>query len=136
MLLTEKQITQIYKDFKGKKVSLKSLNKLYKINTEPYIYFLCFIDFYRGGKYDYDGLLTKEEYQKVLKMFEDGKELHLGEVNGKHSDVNADINDMKFFDGSKNIDKQIVEKYIFEHGTHTDLDYFLDHFGCEDELNN
>jgi hypothetical protein len=133
MLLTTAQINRIFKDFSGQPVTLEKLNELYKCKIDNYVYFICKIDFRRGRDYEYDGLLTTNQYEKVMDLFKKYQEIRLGEINGKHSDVTADLNDFSFFFGSCFTDLDIVENYISINGTRTDYDYFLEHFPDEED---
>lgn len=121
--LTKKDINKIYDYWKDKKLDLKEMISMYCSDPSNYIHFKIHIEFKRGSDYDHEGLLTKNEYNYVMENFDNGFELHLGEINGKHSSASADRTDFTF-----SIGDEIVEKYIVENGIYTDICYFSGRF--------
>jgi len=110
------------------------MKKMYGVDSTGFVYFKCYIDFYRGGEYCHEGLLTLDEYYDVIKLFSKKGELYLEEVNGKHSDVSASIDDFKFYNGNCETEKEVVEKYIVENDKQTDFEYFLEGWDVDDQL--
>jgi hypothetical protein len=97
MQLTDSEIQKIYNDFENRSLDLKEMKQRYGIDTGDYhcSYYIN-IEFHRGGHFREKGLLTLEEYIRAEYLLNKNKTLYLGEVNGKHSDVEMDANDISF----------------------------------------
>lgn len=122
MHLTQDQIKVIYYDLKNeKKISLEKLNELYAMNTKDLVYFSIFIESRRGPDYEEEGLISTEEYDRVLKEFEKGSAVRKSEVFGKYADGEFKKEDFKFSTNTKDI-----EDCIMKYGRYYNDDYFED----------
>ncbi len=132
-MLTKKDAEKVYEYAKNN--TLEAFIKEYCVNDiKDVIYFKCYIPFKRGTDYEFDGLITRERYNKINKYFDCGHELSLGEINGKHSEGMADRSDFTFRFGDNVKDKSFIEQYIVTYGYLFSDNYFWDH-GL-DECNN
>ncbi len=117
-----RDIKRIYNDWKDKPLNLNEMIKMYSINTDGLIYYRCYIDFRRGGDFEQDGIITESEYTEIRKLLDNGEPVPLGEVNGKHSNVDAYSDDIRFSD-----DPSVVERYIIQNPHYgKDYDNFWD----------
>jgi hypothetical protein len=122
-LLTNKQFNELYKDFT--EMTKEDLMDKYCVkNPEKYAIFTISIEFKRGRDYYEKGLITKEYSEYIKHKLDRNKDLFLGEVNGKHSDVTADSTNITIID-----DIASVEKYIQKHGNCTEDEFY---FGIHD----
>lgn len=134
MKLTSKQVEKIYKDWKGKDLNLDEMKKIYCFDPSKYVLFKCHIEFRRGSDYNEEGLLTLHEFKYVEYMFNNGFKVHLGEINGKHSEVTVDDMVYTFYDGSDGDAEtnNTIEEYITQHGTNTNVNHFSESMREED----
>lgn len=122
--LSEYQVKQIYDYYvKNGGLDLNKMLEMYCNDISDYVLFECQLEFRRDANYYHLGLLTTNQTNYVLLMFRRGFIISLGAINGKHSDVIADLNNIKFIH-----DKKHIQKYIINNGTITNLDYFEDNF--------
>ena len=117
--ISKKMIEQIFNDWDDKPLDLEKMKEKYCVRSDGYVVFSCYIKFKRGNDYHFRGLLTKHQIKYVIYMFTRGFVLHLGEINGKHSEIDANITDFDF-----NNDPDIVEDYILNNQKRTDIDFF------------
>jgi hypothetical protein len=58
------------------------------LNPADYVYASSSLSFYRGGSYSEKEIVHKKTYARFLrKVANEDKEIYLGEMNGKHSEV-------------------------------------------------
>ena len=119
--LTNDTIDIIYEDFKDKVVTKEELIALYGIDITDRVYFKCYCEFKHGEDFDEDGLLTTAQHKKVVRLLELNDGLYLGDVNGKHSDITAELNEITF-----SVDSDDLQEYISVYGRGTS-DFFYDH---------
>ena len=111
MYLTEKEIKEIYEHWKGKELNLEEMKDMYilKIPDDAILYKID-IEFRRGGDYRESGII-KMEYYKQLEAHYQNKTIGLGEVLGKHSNVQCDLSEIRIFK-----DKDTIREYLKEEG--------------------
>lgn len=134
MLLKESCIEKIYNDWKGKELDLDKMKNKYCINAYKYVYWQAEVSFDNGAQYYKEGLLTHDEYLKVINKFKNDT-FYLSYINGKFCDETLELKDFKFYlvqskdtqDTIKAI-KRKIENYILENGKKTDYHFFKSHF--------
>ena len=131
MILREKDLIKIYEEITKKKLSIEKLKKKYCLNIPDYVYFEINMHMTNGDYYK-NGILTQDDYKKVLQRFSNNEELYLGDINGKNSQVYISSKSLHFYDPlSKEINNsqlEEIEKFILEHGKATDYKFFNDSF--------
>ena len=123
MKLTTAQMRVIYDDFKNCKVTMKKLNSLYGIDKSKYIYFKIHVECRKAPDYDYEGIITKEFYEKVKQRYVGNNKICINEAFGHCNDLVLEFNEIVFSEDAKTI-----EAYINQYGESTDHEYFDDLF--------
>jgi hypothetical protein len=122
--LSRDQVHQIHEDIEKHLFDEQAMIREYCPDLSDRVHFSCHIEFSRGRDFREEGVISISDFLKVHERFKT-RTMDLGEVNGKHSEVEACYDDFSFHTCGS-----ILEDYIVDHGRSTS--YFFDEFLGDD----